>query len=107
MNLPEKAHDTCVAQIAEALFGQPGLSLMEMANRRAEIEALVKDAERYTWLKKEAGRNKRGDAPGKLMVMVSRNQLRADGDGFTGVSKAPRGDEFDQSIDAAMKEQAE
>lgn len=37
MNLPEKAHDTCVAQIAEALFGQPGMSLMEMANRRAEI----------------------------------------------------------------------
>lgn len=50
MNLPDKANETCVAQIAEALFGQPGMSLMEMANRRAEIEALVKDSARWNWL---------------------------------------------------------
>lgn len=54
MNLPDKANETCVAQIAEALFGQPGLSLLEMANRRAEIEVLVKDASRYRWLRDEA-----------------------------------------------------
>lgn len=49
------AHDRLIAQIAEALFGQPGMSLMEMANRRAEIEALVKDAGRYRWISENAG----------------------------------------------------
>lgn len=53
MNLPEKAHDTCVAQIAEALFGQPGMSLMEMANRRGEIEELRRDSERLTFIESQ------------------------------------------------------
>lgn len=30
--LPEMAHDRCVAQICEALFGQPGMTLTELAN---------------------------------------------------------------------------
>lgn len=52
-DLPKMAHDRCVAQIAESLFGQPGMTLMEMAERREEIEALAKDAGRYRWLQKQ------------------------------------------------------
>ena len=49
--LPKMAHDRCVAQIAESLFGQPGMTLMEMAGRREQVERMVKDAQRYRWLR--------------------------------------------------------
>lgn len=98
MNLPEKANETCIAQIADALFGEPGLSLMEIANRRAEIEAMRADAGRIEWLETIA---------------------RHYGDGYTEPHEAAVGFNWQQSkdcqtypgirpaIDAAMKEQAE
>lgn len=82
------AHDRLIAQIAEALFGQPGMSLMEMANRRGEIEALVKDAGRYRWLRSHAGKD-----DGEVEVFIG-NESWAPG-------------HLDAQIDAAMKEQAE
>ncbi len=45
--MADGAAQRCVAQIGEALFGQPGMTLVEIANRRAEIEALVKNAARW------------------------------------------------------------
>lgn len=93
MNLPEKAHDTCVAQIAEALFGQPGMSLMEMANRRGEIEALVKDAGRYRWLR---------DSHESRRWEVTNTYAAGRGNPFS-----YRNSTLDKAIDAAMKEQAE
>lgn len=37
-DLTTAAVERLTAQLGEALFGEPGLSLMEIANRRAEIE---------------------------------------------------------------------
>lgn len=39
-DLTNAAVERLAAQLGEALFGQPGMSLMEMANRRAEIEEM-------------------------------------------------------------------
>lgn len=46
-DLTTAAVERLAAQLGEALFGEPGLSLMEIANRRAEIEGLMKDAARW------------------------------------------------------------
>lgn len=69
-DLPDKANETCVAQIAEALFGQPGMSLMEMANRRGEIEEMR--AERVELLSALAGWHKQ-------YTSVHANRLQAPG----------------------------
>lgn len=94
MNLPEKANETCVAQIAEALFGQPGMSLMEMANRRGEIEALVKDAGRWRYARRilDIG----------VIDDCQRNAYR--NNNYAAESESIKAD---KAIDAAMKEQAE
>lgn len=94
MNLPEKAHDTCVAQIAEALFGQPGMSLMEMANRRAEIEALVKDAGRWRYAR-------------KLLAVDDISERQRELDAWKNLVSEEECKRADKAIDAAMKEQAE
>lgn len=96
-DLPEMAHDRCVAQIAEALFGQPGMTLMEIANRREEIEQMAKDARRYRWL--------RNDANG-----ASRHSPAVLADGPTDECTFLFTETLDKAVDsemAAMKEQAE
>lgn len=98
MNLPDKANETCVAQIAEALFGEPGLSLMEIANRRAEIEQMAKDAGRWGYV-----RNMDPDAAGPSHHVVEFGHDSWGNRYYESVCE----DEADRVIDAAMKEQAE
>lgn len=49
--MADGAAQRCVAQIGEALFGEPGMTLMEIAGRREQVERIVKDAQRYRWLR--------------------------------------------------------
>lgn len=88
MNLPEKANETCIAQIADALFGEPGLSLMEISNRGAEIEQMAKDAGRYAWIRDRSGQHDQ-----QVEVFIN-DELYAPG-------------HLDAQVDEAMKEQAE
>lgn len=96
-DLPEMAHDRCVAQIAEALFGQPGMTLMEIANRREEIEALMKDAGRWRHA--------------RMLFSIEDIEGRAEGlQSFGYFAAEEENEKADGAIDAAiaaMKEQAE
>lgn len=83
-------------QLGKALFGAPGLSLMEIANRCGEIEGIAKDVARYRWLRNDAAyRNDYNPAVMDGDPTDHRNFL------FT--------ESLDEAIDeqiAAMKEQA-
>lgn len=92
------AHDRLIAQIAEALFGQPGMSLMEMANRRAEIEEMRADAARIDWLETQARHYGDGYTEPREAAVGFNWQQTKDCQTYPGIRPA---------IDAAMKEQAE
>lgn len=66
---------------------------------------LVRDAERYRWLKQEAGRNKADDPLDNLRVSVTYRGKLASG-GYNGLLVTPVGDDFDARIDAAIHAQA-
>lgn len=87
------AVERLTAQLGEALFGEPGLSLMEIANRRAEIEQMAKDAGRWVYVREQHG------------VTVSVEEADDDGDKHFCSGHSP--EQLDAAIDAAMKEQAE
>ena len=96
--MADGAAQRCVAQIGEALFGQPGMTLVEIANRRAEMEALRADASRLDWL--EATASHYGDGytePREVAVGFCWHQSK-DCQDYPGIRPA---------IDATMKEQAE
>lgn len=97
-DLTTAAVERLTAQLGEALFGEPGLSLMEIANRRAEIEALVKDAGRWRHV-----RNMDPDAAGPSHHVVEFGHDSWGNLYYESVSE----DEADRVIDAAIKEQAE
>jgi len=54
--LTKAALETLGAQLGEALFGQPGMTLTEVANRRDEVTRMAKDAGRYRWLRDRSWR---------------------------------------------------
>lgn len=103
-DLTTAAVERLTAQLGEALFGEPGLSLMEIANRRAEIEQMARDAGRLDWLVKERniriqGSDERGwvalDCSNGLTFIAGRTtQLRTSREAIDAAM-------------AAMKEQAE
>lgn len=92
--MADGAAQRCVAQIGEALFGQPGMTLVEIANRRAEIERVVKDAGRYRWLRDRllAANFEQTDCVELSFALPSGSRISAS---------------LNDTIDAAMKEQAE
>lgn len=93
------AHDRLIAQIAEALFGQPGMSLMEMANRRGEIEAMRDEGDRLKRVKEIVAKTRRSNSDAYEQACQNDDcRTQAVCNARTSLLN---------NIDAAMKEQAE
>ena len=101
--LEAAGEDACVALLTDIRWACGDKGKRMQPELVEFIRELAVDAERYRWLRAEAARYKGDDPPGHLVVSVTYNPRRADGAGFTGILKTPRGDDFDAAIDTARE----
>lgn len=93
-DLTTAAVERLTAQLGEALFGEPGLSLMEIANRRAEIVAMRRNGEVFR-------------SAVSSVIDASREYLPPDGITQNAFINRVLGAIDNLEIVSAMKEQAE